>query len=297
MKKKLLIFTAVVITASLFAQDSISDFEGNKYFIKTIGTQTWTIDNLKSTKLNDGTTIPVCDDATWATLTTPGLGWQNNDTSNKSLGGYYNWFAVNTLKLCPTGWHVPSAAEWTTLADQYGGLGVCTPFLQTAGGGTNSSGFSILLLGARSYNTGSWQYIDVISRFWASDENSTDYGTEIGTYNNSTNMTISGWYKNNGHNIRCIKDVTSQIDNFTVSGISVNAYPNPVTTELKLKVDNIQSKNFSYQLFDLSGRQIAHNPILAEETIISFKNLAGSVYLLKVTDGKSATKSITIVKK
>jgi len=98
---------------------SMTDIDGNTYKTVTIGTQTWMAENLKVTKYNDGTNIPnVTDDTEWGNLTTGAYCNYNNDQSNvATYGRLYNWYAVNTGKLCPTGWHVPSDAEWTTLED------------------------------------------------------------------------------------------------------------------------------------------------------------------------------------
>jgi uncharacterized protein (TIGR02145 family) len=74
-------------------------------------------ENLKTTKYNDETAIPlVTDNTAWTNLTTPRYCWYNNDESNKNIyGAMYNGFTVQTSKLCPTGWHVPRALEFIDL--------------------------------------------------------------------------------------------------------------------------------------------------------------------------------------
>jgi hypothetical protein len=69
-----------------------SDTDGNIYHAVTIGTQTWMVENLKTTKYNDGTPIPlVTDGIAWGNLTTPGYCWYNNDITNKNIyGALYN---------------------------------------------------------------------------------------------------------------------------------------------------------------------------------------------------------------
>src|SRR5574344_1985932 len=96
---------------------SITDIDGNTYKTVTIGTQTWMAENLKVTKYNDGIAIPNVTDATaWSELTTGALcDYDNTPSNSETYGKLYNWYAVNTGKLCPTGWHVPSDAEWTIL--------------------------------------------------------------------------------------------------------------------------------------------------------------------------------------
>ncbi len=102
----------------------ITDIDGNVYHAITIGKQVWMAENLRTTRYNDGTGIPfIVDNATaWYELHAPGYCWYDDDMFNKDIAGaLYNWHAVNTGKLCPKGWHVPSDNEWTILTDFLGG--------------------------------------------------------------------------------------------------------------------------------------------------------------------------------
>ena len=114
----------------------VQDIDGNNYLTVTIGTQIWMAENLRTTKYNDGTAIPlVTDNTTWANLTTPAYCWYNNDakTNGSTYGALYNWYSVNTKKLCPTGWHVPNDTEWTTLTTYLGGTAVAGGKLKETG--------------------------------------------------------------------------------------------------------------------------------------------------------------------
>jgi uncharacterized protein (TIGR02145 family) len=73
--------------------------------------------NLRTTKYNDGTVIPlVTDNTAWSNLSTPGYCWYGNNAANKdTYGALYNWYTVNTGILCPTCWHVPTDADWITM--------------------------------------------------------------------------------------------------------------------------------------------------------------------------------------
>jgi uncharacterized protein (TIGR02145 family) len=102
----------------------VMDADGNVYHSVTIGTQTWTVENLKTTKFNDGTAIPlVTVDSTWvgiaygSDIAYAGYCWYNNDSvANKNTyGALYNYWAVYSGKLAPAGWHVPTTTEWETL--------------------------------------------------------------------------------------------------------------------------------------------------------------------------------------
>jgi len=117
----LVVFAILLMFASSFTEEdssnTVTDIDGNVYQTLKIGTQTWMVENLKTTKYNDGTSIPYVSDSTaWPKLSTPGYCFYNNDAANKNTyGALYNWYTINTGKLAPTGWHVPTDAEWTTL--------------------------------------------------------------------------------------------------------------------------------------------------------------------------------------
>lgn len=135
---------------------SLSDIEGNTYRSVEIGTQVWMAENLRTSRLNDGTSIPkVTFSDPWWDVSTPGYNWCDKDSDNYSTtyGAMYNWYTVNTGKLCPTGWHVPSDDEWETLCAFLGGPGQAAHKLKETGsihwdapndGATNESGFTAL---------------------------------------------------------------------------------------------------------------------------------------------------------
>jgi uncharacterized protein (TIGR02145 family) len=128
---------------------SVTDIDGNVYKTVTINTQEWMAENLKTTRFNDGTPIHyAAEDEEWAGCvyydydgspvvcdSTPAYCWYNNDefTYKQTYGALYSWFAADNGKLCPTGWHVPSDAEWLTLRDYLGGDMVVSGILKSTG--------------------------------------------------------------------------------------------------------------------------------------------------------------------
>lgn len=98
-------------------QKIAQDIENNSYSLVFIGEQCWFAENLKTTKYNDGNNIPnITDPAEWNLLSNPAYVWYGNDINNKDIyGALYNWYAVDTEKLCPSGWSVPSNDDWTNL--------------------------------------------------------------------------------------------------------------------------------------------------------------------------------------
>ena len=118
------ILPIIVVSLAFFAQctnlnNTVTDADGNLYHTVKIGKQVWTVENLRTTKFNDGTPIPyVIDNSIWGTLATPAYCYYDNTTDENHIrkyGALYNWYAVDTKKLAPAGWHVPSALDWDLL--------------------------------------------------------------------------------------------------------------------------------------------------------------------------------------
>jgi uncharacterized protein (TIGR02145 family) len=195
----------------------ISDIDGNTYSSLKIGTQTWMAENLKTTKYNDGTVIPlVKDSATWATLSTPGYCWNNNDSDSykDSYGALYNLYAVNTVILCPVGWHVPSDSEWTVLSDFLGGESIAGGKLKDANlthwespnqDATNETGFTALPGGARDSN-GVFYYVGYHGGWWSSTEVYTVTAWIRNLDYNSGILVRDRVTKQMGLSVRCLKD-------------------------------------------------------------------------------------------
>ncbi len=135
-------------------ENNVSDIDGNQYGIITIGSQYWMAENLKTTKLKDGTNIAPIETAC-SNPGNPGYAWyENNKTTYGNVyGGLYNWYAVNSGKLCPAGWRVPSKNDWTILFNHLGGISTAGGKMKTTGtthwqepnnGASNESKFAAL---------------------------------------------------------------------------------------------------------------------------------------------------------
>jgi uncharacterized protein (TIGR02145 family) len=209
---------------------TVSDIDGNTYKTIEIVTQVWMAENLRTTKYRDGSNIPVVTDSTqWANnwnignpLQQPMMCWYNNDqatyTTNK-FGALYNWYAINPAtngnkNVCPTGWHVPSDAEWTTLTTFLGGQSVAGGKMKSTGtqywispntGATNSSGWSGLPGGYRGAS-GPFATIGYYGGWWSSTEGSTD-GAWLRLLDYSNGGVNRGNYgKTVGFSVRCVRD-------------------------------------------------------------------------------------------
>jgi len=199
---------------------TLTDVEGNVYQVVKIGDQFWTVENLKTTKYNDGTDIALeTEFSEWKYLTTAAYCWYSNDESaNKdTYGALYNWYAVNSDKLCPEGWHVPTDAEWTTLVDYLGGDNIAGDKLKESGsthwgssntGATNESGFTALPGGYRDENYGAFNYMGGTGCWWTSTEDVDHTSSAWSRYLDSGSNDVPRYYRSKvfGFSVRCIKD-------------------------------------------------------------------------------------------
>ena len=161
---KNLIVLLLLLCGTAFGQ-TVTDIDGNVYSTKVYSSKTWMTENLKVTRLNDGTAILKAPTNKFPLVYTPQ--YAKYDTApNNTYGAYYNWYVVNTGKLCPTGWSVPTTTDWQNLATSVGGSSIAGNMLKSATGwdtiskGTNSSGWKGLPAGYAAtygiYDNGNW---------------------------------------------------------------------------------------------------------------------------------------------
>ena len=212
---------------------TVKDIDGNTYNTVQIGTQCWTKENLRVTKYRDGSNIPTSlSNSNWRSTTSGAYAIYNNDVTNEAIyGKLYNWYAVNdSRKLCPTGWHVPTDAEWTIMiqildSSQVINSGnVLTLFgtqstiagdkLKVTGtsywynpnpGATNESSFSALPGGFRHYD-GSFSSIRDYAFFWSATEIDYYGAWHRDLYYNNGNVDRFNYRKIEGYSVRCLSD-------------------------------------------------------------------------------------------
>jgi uncharacterized protein (TIGR02145 family) len=191
----------------------------------TIGSQVWTTTNLDVTTYRNGDVIPQVTDPTafWA-LTTGAWCYHNNNSANGAVyGKLYNWYAVNDPRgLAPTGWHIPSDAEWTTLTTTLGGTASAGGAMKEVGtahwlspntGATNSSGFTALPGG---YNNGAFGAMSSTGIWWSSSESGiTNYIYARNIDYNSGDARRDIFLKAHGFSVRCRRDAVA--GSFTVA--------------------------------------------------------------------------------
>ena len=160
---------------------TVTDTDGNVYHTVIIGEQVWMSENLKTTKYRNGNPIPkVSDGTTWSNHSIGAYcNYNKYEDNSTTYGRLYNWYAVNDSRnIAPTGWHIPSDAEWTTLTTYLGGECVAGGNLKETGithwqspntGATNKTGFTALPGGYRHCN-GDFFCMCRNASFWSSTE-------------------------------------------------------------------------------------------------------------------------------
>jgi len=219
-------------------KETVTDADGNIYHTVRIGNQVWTTGNLRTTKYNDGTAIPlVTDKIAWSYLTTAAYCSYDNDESNMNkYGALYNWHAVNSGKLAPKCWHVPSDEEWDILerhliANGYNwdrttegnkiakSLAAKMHWERATVPGTrvpgtigydltenNRSGFSALPGGHRG-NEGGFHDIGSGGHWWSATENGASRAYyRLLVYVSFDNLGRHDYYKSCGHSVRLLRD-------------------------------------------------------------------------------------------
>jgi len=202
-------------------EESINkDIDGNIYTTVKIGTQTWMKENLKTTKYRNGdpigTTTPATLDISAETAPKYQWAYAGNESNVSTYGRLYTWYAAtDSRSICPTGWHLPTDAEWTTLITYLGGGSVAGGKLKETGtahwlspntGATNSSGFTALPGGDR-YANGTFEVIGYVGHWWSSTENyPTNAWVRYMTYDASTILRSNGDSETSAFSVRCLRD-------------------------------------------------------------------------------------------
>lgn len=192
--------------------------DGKVYKIVTIGNQTWFAENLNYTTGIENITdavewesmfggsfaIPHEDRAAWCY-------YDNNKANGDIYGALYTH--AGAIKACPSGWHLPSEQEWVQLTDYLGGLAGAGGRMKESGethwstpneGANNSSGFSALPAGRRSYSPGNFHDIGSKAYFWSQEK--TDFPHCLQLLNDFCTVGEEHWFMSTGMSVRCIKD-------------------------------------------------------------------------------------------
>jgi uncharacterized protein (TIGR02145 family) len=204
----------------------IIDIEGNEYHSIIIGTQTWMAENLKVTHLNDGSAINlITSDLEWYTAKTPAYCWYYNIVpeggDNSPL---YNFLTVNTGKLCPEGWRIPSDGEWKTLEMFLGMSQAEADMIYWRGEGTSTIlkavdgwyvlngiqdmyGFKAMPAGIRHGSTGGFEGYNDGTSWWSSSVYDDTKAWFRSISSGETTVYRGNQFNQSGFSVRCIKNI------------------------------------------------------------------------------------------
>ncbi|MGD0756749.1 MAG: fibrobacter succinogenes major paralogous domain-containing protein [Bacteroidales bacterium] len=199
--------------------NAVADKDGNVYKTVTIGTQVWMAENLKTTKYLNGDLIGTTTPATLdiSSDSTPKYQWAYGGDQNNvaTYGLLYTWYAVtDSRNICPTGWHVPTDVDWSTLTTYLGGDSIAGRKLKETGtthwaspntGATNETGFTSLPGGYRGY-LGGFYYIGYAGYWWSVTEYDADNAWYRGMYYNGIYDHVLSNSKKAGFSVRCLKN-------------------------------------------------------------------------------------------
>jgi uncharacterized protein (TIGR02145 family) len=219
-------------TTKSFDGETVTDIDGNVYTTVKIGKQVWTVENLKTSKYNDGTPIPfITGDSEWENYASPAYCFYDNDNRLKDkYGALYNWYTVKTGKIAPKGWHVPTDEDWTELekyliANGYNWNGTkdgdeiaksmaaktdwkIDTILGNIGNDlskNNSCGFTALPGSGRSAN-GLFSSIGYYGRWWSATEQGASDAWYRDLGSDDSGIFRNGGNKKLGFSVRCLRD-------------------------------------------------------------------------------------------
>ncbi|MCA0447274.1 MAG: hypothetical protein LCH54_13705 [Bacteroidetes bacterium] len=190
-------------------------YNGFTYTTVLIGKQEWTVENLRTTKYNDGTQIKNLTKSPEWTKTTSGAYCAYDDKENnvENYGYLYNWYAVNTRKLAPDGWRVPSNDDWDLLMTSVGGSLVAGNKLKAKSGWFNNRncaddyGFCALPGGYCSDFNGAFLGLGNYGNWWSSTvSNESNAWSRYINYDYS-NVSRNVDDKKSGFSVRLVRDV------------------------------------------------------------------------------------------
>lgn len=196
------------------------DADGNIYTTVNVNGTIWMVENLKTTKYNDGTPIlKIENDAEWMeqsnNLKNPAYSWYDDDSATycNPYGALYNSYAVETNKLCPSGWHVSTEEEWSDLRDYlfYGSVGKKT--MDASGAYWKDSPFSTpnnvtgltFLPGGHRRAEGNFEWLTEKGYYIGNRDSDISLHLAILNYDDD-GETYSNTNKAFGYSVRCVKD-------------------------------------------------------------------------------------------
>ncbi len=306
-----IIITFLLICLTGFAQQTVTDYDGNIYETITIGDQVWIKENLKSLHYCDGEPVPGV------------VAYNNNDSLGAIYGLLYTWNAAmkgstepGTQGVCPCDWHVPADAEWTILENYLGGPSVAGGKMKETGtehwlapntGATNSSGFTGLPAGEYDayFNPNKFWLLHTAAVFWTSSQTNQSQAIERYLSHDDAVCGRLAWQKIMKYSIRCIKDSPSKIEiesNPIHNYELLQNYPNPFNPQTTIQYTIPEPGIVSLKVFNVLGNEIStlvneNQSAGKHKTEWNAQNLPSGIYFYKIqTKNFIETKKMVLMK-
>jgi uncharacterized protein (TIGR02145 family) len=207
-------------------QGTVIDEDGNVYQTLYFAGNRWMVEDLRTTKYNDGAPINTnLDNASWQGATFGAFSiyphegiFTTQDEMKQAYGVLYNWHALETAILCPAGWRVPSLSDWNMLLNEVEGPAVAGrelkslrtdpdphPRWNSGNIATNSVNFSALPGGYRS-STGTFFGLGSSVTYWAADDAGSLETFALNIAYNFIDIAQQLYLKTSGYSVRCVKN-------------------------------------------------------------------------------------------
>lgn len=261
---------------------TVSDYDGNTYHTVEIGGQIWMQENLRAEHYADGSPIT----HVWS--------YEDSDSLAAIYGLLYDWDAAMNYSTveeaqgaCPTGWHIPSDAEWTQLGNHLGGNEVAGGKMKEAGNShwkspntaaTNESGFSALPAG--EYDDTHYQFLGEYNVIWSSTQSSTQWAKYRYLSYSDGGLHPYDYYKSFRYSVRCVKNDAVGFQNNSFQGLRV--YPNPVDVLLSFDQEKVPVTTKTVTVYNQQGIEIMEFPLDEQIHTEDMGMLSPGIYFLKI---------------
>jgi uncharacterized protein (TIGR02145 family) len=291
--------------------------DGKTYTTVQIGTQCWMAQNL-----NIGQRIGVGTDQTENGVIEKYC--YNDLESNCDIyQGLYQWGEMLNYEtssnsnpsgrqgICPADWHLPSYAEWTQLTNYLGGEMVAGGKMKETGtahwlspntGATNSSGFTALPGGERSWPGYFTSFQSVAYLYTCTESNLTEAWHLVLDYNHESCYISDTRKKLDGMSVRCLKNSYKSAPGETGSHTgssqwSILVYPNPSKGSFTLEINGDENKEqINVTIYSLFGQKVLEETTLGLDKLeFSLGTKPPGIYILRVVTGKE-TGMVKVIK-
>ena len=303
MKKIFLLYVGLVFFVIKSQAQTVIDIDGNVYNTITIGNQIWMKENLNTTKYTNGDVIgtTISPFADISEENSPKYQWayDGNEELCKTYGRLYTWYTVmDSRKVCPIGWHVPTLNEWDILINFLGGDSIAGGKMKETGtmhwqnpnaAANNLSGFNALPGGMKTGDSsGIFYYLGTNSFMWSSDT-ILFYPYQAIYYSMAYDHGWIGYAGSGmflGISVRCIND-SNALDILNINYNNYNIYPCPAKDILYISENETRNKDI--EIYNTTGNLLLKTKLI--NRTLDIHSLSSGIYFIKViTDNGNVMK-------